>query len=261
MTFVVGTDEAGYGPNLGPLVVAATAWEAAAEPDEVEQAFAAAAAKLGGLWGDSKRIFKGSGGFAALERGALAGVAASGGGVPDRWGGLLAAIDAATGAPAEWAESAARMHLPRAGVPGNAVSAAAAATATLAAVGVRLVAVRCRIVQPREFNTLLAAGANKSDILSQATLDLAAALLAPAAGTKVVWCDRHGGRRRYAPLVSRALAAPTKGCSTRIRSCSPACTATGCTSPRPCTRRSCRCRCSRSPRTGPRWRPPRPARR
>jgi hypothetical protein len=208
MTFVVGTDEAGYGPNLGPLVVAATAWEAAAEPDEVEQAFAAAAAELGGLWGDSKRIFKGSGGFAALERGALAGVAASGGGVPDRWGGLLAAIDAATGAPAEWAESAARMHLPRAGVPGNAVSAAAAATATLAAVGVRLVAVRCRIVQPREFNTLLAAGANKSDILSQATLDLAAALLAPAAGTKVVWCDRPGGRRRYAPRVSRALAAP-----------------------------------------------------
>ena len=26
MTIVIGTDEAGYGPNLGPLVVAATAW-------------------------------------------------------------------------------------------------------------------------------------------------------------------------------------------------------------------------------------------
>ena len=26
MTLVIGTDEAGYGPNLGPLVVAATAW-------------------------------------------------------------------------------------------------------------------------------------------------------------------------------------------------------------------------------------------
>ena len=27
MAYLVGTDEAGYGPNLGPLVIAATVWE------------------------------------------------------------------------------------------------------------------------------------------------------------------------------------------------------------------------------------------
>ena len=27
MGFLIGMDEAGYGPNLGPLVVAATVWE------------------------------------------------------------------------------------------------------------------------------------------------------------------------------------------------------------------------------------------
>jgi hypothetical protein len=27
MVFVLGTDEAGYGPNLGPLCIAASAWE------------------------------------------------------------------------------------------------------------------------------------------------------------------------------------------------------------------------------------------
>ncbi|MBU4400433.1 MAG: hypothetical protein KKE86_13995, partial [Planctomycetes bacterium] len=27
MGYLVGTDEAGYGPNLGPLVISATAWE------------------------------------------------------------------------------------------------------------------------------------------------------------------------------------------------------------------------------------------
>ena len=27
MRYLLGTDEAGYGPNLGPLVVAASAWE------------------------------------------------------------------------------------------------------------------------------------------------------------------------------------------------------------------------------------------
>ena len=32
MTYLLGTDEAGYGPNLGPLVVSATLWQA---PDEL----------------------------------------------------------------------------------------------------------------------------------------------------------------------------------------------------------------------------------
>ena len=32
---MIGVDEAGYGPNLGPLVVAATAWQV--EPDPAER--------------------------------------------------------------------------------------------------------------------------------------------------------------------------------------------------------------------------------
>ena len=208
MTLVVGTDEAGYGPNLGPLVIAATAWEAATDANGVEAAFAAAAAVIDGLWGDSKRIFRGGAGFAGLERGALAGVAACGGGVPDRWSGLLAAFATCDGEPAEWAETAERLRLPREISRENAAAAAEKATATLVGSGLRLIAVRCRLVQPREFNALLAAGLNKSDILSRATLDLAAPLVTAAVGESVVWCDRHGGRRRYAPLVSRAFAAP-----------------------------------------------------
>jgi hypothetical protein len=208
MTLVVGTDEAGYGPNLGPLVVAATCWESACDPADAEVAFAAAMIGIDGLWGDSKRIFRGGGGFAALERGALAGIAASGGGVPSGWAGLLAAVDAPGGEPAEWAEAAAQLRLPRELGVDDSPAAAARADAALAASGLRLVAVRCRLVQPREFNALLDTGLNKSDILSRATLDLAAPLVNAAAGESVVWCDRHGGRRRYAPLVSRAFTAP-----------------------------------------------------
>jgi len=208
VTLVVGTDEAGYGPNLGPLVVAATCWESATDPAGVEAAFAAATIGIDGLWGDSKRIFRGGAGFAALERGALAGIAASGGRVPDGWAGLLSAVAGADNAAAEWTAAAAQLRVPRELGADDCASAAARARAALAASGLRLIAVRCRLVQPREFNALLDAGLNKSDILSRATLDLAAPLVNAAAGETVVWCDRHGGRRRYAQLVSRAFAAP-----------------------------------------------------
>ena len=74
----------------------------------------------------------------------------------------------------------------------------------------RLLAARCRLVQPAEFNALLDSGLNKSDILSAITLDLAAALASTttAAEPVVIWCDRHGGRRRYAAQVSRAFDTP-----------------------------------------------------
>ena len=50
MTLVIGTDEAGYGPNLGPLVVAATLWDVAGTPPEIEAILAAAAARAGDPW-------------------------------------------------------------------------------------------------------------------------------------------------------------------------------------------------------------------
>lgn len=204
MTLLVGTDEAGYGPNLGPLVVAATAWEATADPTEVEAACVRAQVAIGRAWGDSKRIFRGGDGFAALERGALAAATIASGGVP----ATVAALAAALGTDACGAEGEPETALPRACPPGRCEAAAATAAAALAAAGLALVAIRCRVIEPREFNALLDAGLNKSDILSRATLDLAAAVVARGPRPAVVWCDRHGGRRRYAPLVSQALAAP-----------------------------------------------------
>ena len=215
MTLVIGTDEAGYGPNLGPLVIGATAWRVTAGPEGVEPALAAAleaaGALVGGrLWGDSKQIYRGGAGLDLLERGVLAAVALAGA-VPGSWSELAAAVGLEDGhAPAEHAALAA-LTLPRQ-PPAAAIPALARAVGdTLASRGVAVVAVRCRLVTPGEFNGLLDRGLNKSDILSAATLELAASLEASeASGSEpvVVWCDRHGGRRRYAPQVTRAFAAP-----------------------------------------------------
>ena len=215
MTLVIGTDEAGYGPNLGPLVIGATAWRVAAEPAAVEgsltAALAAAQAVVGGrLWGDSKQIFRAGAGFDLLERGVLLALALAGAGSPATWRELAAAVGSDGGATIPERETLDALTVPRHRSAGGMPELATAACAALASQGVAVVAVRCRVVPPGEFNGLLERGLNKSDILSAATLELAAGLEAAVAAAEpvVVWCDRHGGRRRYAPQVSRAFGAP-----------------------------------------------------
>jgi len=205
MTLVIGTDEAGYGPNLGPLVVAATAWHVEAPVDEVERVVATALDAIGPLWADSKTIYRGGVGFAALETGALVGAAAVAGAVPHDWPALAATLGTALGGPVGNGPAAAP-GLEALALPQEADGSATAARADevrqrLAAHGVALVAVRCRLIQPAEFNRLLDEGLNKADILSRITLSLAAGLVTDGEAVRI-WCDRHGGRKRYAGVVS-----------------------------------------------------------
>jgi hypothetical protein len=192
--------------------VAATAWRIAAAPAAAEATLAAAGAELRSaagrpLWADSKQVLRGAYGFAALETGALVGLATASGTVPKTWTGLAAAVGAGAVEPAADDGALAAIALPLESDAAEVASRAAAVRADLERRGVVLEAVRVRVVQPREFNALLDRGLNKSDLLSQTTLDLAAALQAGAGGPARVWCDRHGGRRRYAALVARHFGA------------------------------------------------------
>ena len=83
MTLLIGTDEAGYGPNLGPLVVAASAWRLP-DADKAADRLARMAAEIGAaagsrqpLWADSKQLYKPGSGLGAIERGVLAALAAT----------------------------------------------------------------------------------------------------------------------------------------------------------------------------------------
>src|SRR5438477_3368967 len=79
MTWIIGMDEAGYGPNLGPFVMAAVACRV---PDELAGAnlwdvLAAAVCKEDADDGrivvnDSKQVYDPGTGIGALERGVLA---------------------------------------------------------------------------------------------------------------------------------------------------------------------------------------------
>ena len=81
MPFVIGTDKAGYAPNLGPLVVSATLWEVAAEIADdrlykpLRKVVCEAPSKANGrriASADSKILYTAGKGLATLERGMLA---------------------------------------------------------------------------------------------------------------------------------------------------------------------------------------------
>src|SRR6056297_1118080 len=81
MAYLIGTDEAGYGPNLGPLVISATVWktpgplrcdlyellQCVVRPDQPRSPSQLAI-------GDSKQLYQARGSLAELERAVWAGL-------------------------------------------------------------------------------------------------------------------------------------------------------------------------------------------
>jgi len=217
MTLVIGTDEAGYGPNLGPLVIGATAWQvdAAAERAEtvmeeaVREALAAAETPI--VWRDSKEVYRGGAGRDLLLHSALAAIGMAHGWAPRSWQDLAAMLHhiapAAGDASPEW-RALAGVSLLDDDETAAVMADAERLTQRLAGRGVRLCSIRCRCVYPGTFNRLIDSGLNKSDILSRETLALAAGLaaeLGTADAPTLIWCDRHGGRKRYAGVIAAAF--------------------------------------------------------
>ena len=231
MTLLIGTDEAGYGPNLGPLVVAATAWRVDTPAEDAEAVLTTAmlevdaatgAGRSTPLWADSKQIYRGGAGFDRLERGVLIGLGLASGGLAGSWADLaerVGPISPQNGCRNEW-DNLATLTLPREADAAECIDRVMAVRELLVRHGVVLERIACRGIYPGEFNALLEHGHNKSDILSAATLDLAASLRAVGPDEPaIVWCDRHGGRKRYGGLVARhfdaALVQPLEETSTR----------------------------------------------
>jgi ribonuclease HII len=211
MPFVIGIDEAGYGPNLGPLVISATAWRVPREPWDVDLYALLAdgvCARPDGTrtWiADSKQIYQPSRGLELLEQGVLAALHLVERPCAD-WRGIWDALRAD--------ELEQRLALPwYAGYNGPLpTSGALAAIEPLArklndacqAANVRLVDVRSRAVFPQELNALVDDLGSKGAALSRITVQLLAGVLRelPPEPT-LVTCDKHGGRNRYQAILQR----------------------------------------------------------
>lgn len=203
---LIATDEAGYGPKLGPLVVAATAWELPSSgftQDELDHFFEPLRQKLACgnsmvVVNDSKAVYKPGGGLEILH--AVASAAA-------RW------LSPQSQSLSDWIDT----------IDSNAAQTLKATpwlrdsdsapllgdkqTDSLIKEWNRQGATLCQtqvdIVPAKRFNALCQHG-NKAEVLSASTIKLVADLLEAQSSRSqdaTVFCDRHGGRRYYAGLL------------------------------------------------------------
>ncbi len=219
MPYLIGIDEAGYGPNLGPLVISASVWRVEAAPAkcdlyralksavarEIEPACAARPSRV--AIADSKQLYHPGGGIGVLERGVLAALEVSTARVRDcqtLWN-TLAADPHGDRAAEPWLAQRS-IPLPHATSETDLASGSELLQTALDRSGIELVALRSRAVLPARFNALLRTHGNKASALSYTSMELLAELLAPLPAEPVlVICDKHGGRNFYQPLLQTAF--------------------------------------------------------
>lgn len=215
----IGMDEAGYGPNLGPLLIAATRWKTPVAPQQCDfyQLLADAVAVDGTAEGqklhiaDSKLVNMGRNGFHSLETSALALLHCLGWEVRsfhhlwEKLTGMTAAVDASSLPTAPW--YAEELFLPVVAPLEQVCMLAERLTRSLLNTGIELLDVRADLIAEERFNQLVVTnGDNKGLALSRSTFRLLRTTWFPEEESPtLVVGDKHGGRNRYDELLSEVL--------------------------------------------------------
>lgn len=217
MAYLVGTDEAGYGPNLGPLVISATVWrvDSLEERNLFERLRDAVCATQDDASdgdklpiGDSKALYKPGKGLQGLERGVLTCLATVNK-HPRTWRSIWDTLSA------DREGSVSRLPWYRdfdASLPVDIDAVQIEEQANRLAKQCRIAGcgpthMESRAVFPAEFNSMVEQRGNKAAALSHVTLDLVKSILdtIPENEPVHVLCDKHGGRNKYGPLLNETF--------------------------------------------------------
>lgn len=222
----IATDEAGYGPTLGPLVITATAWQSSGQgdPDAWYDLFrpeVVASCSPRGRCGqglaerksslvvtDSKKLYHSGGGRDRLERAALSLIAVTQGRTKT-WREMLRRLDPEVLPRLEkipWFRDY-DCPLPAYCPVDEIESGLQQLTAALGKAGIQSLGVRSRFVPAVIFNELLRSFDSKASLLSHLTLQLALAVCPNLGNSQdmTLWADKHGGRSHYTPLLRESF--------------------------------------------------------
>jgi ribonuclease HII len=208
---LIATDEAGYGPKLGPLVIVATAWSIPGDGLQTKaltELFAPLRVprRCGQslvVVDDSKVVYRPSDGLASLH--AVVSASLRWCGRPER---TLRAIlpqllteDLASIARTPWLDLAGETTMLNCSMTSELLRGWRES-------GIELIDVKARIITAEAFNAACAEGCNKADLLSQSSLKLVRRLVDVHGRHQTsiaVYCDRHGGRRYYAGILQHVF--------------------------------------------------------
>ncbi|MEM9413693.1 MAG: hypothetical protein AAGA30_21475 [Planctomycetota bacterium] len=211
MSHIIGTDEAGYGPNLGPLTIAATCWES--NTTELYQ-------RLGKIVSndpkegdkivvcDSKEILKSGRSIERLETSVLAILAAVTSQIPTNFSHLNQLLSPQAYElldQTKFIRVSNEISLPFLADANRINQLADRFLYACEEQDVRLSKIQCQAISPGPFNLAIQRHGNKSDVLSNATLELVHSMCAGLSGPIEIVCDKHGGRNRYAAVIGQTL--------------------------------------------------------
>ena len=209
MAYLIGTDEAGYGPNLGPLTVCGTRFQIdtgenrclyATLADSVSRKADPKKIQIA----DSKSVHK-SGSIENLETNVLALLLALNSRIPETWQDLLSMIAADHDLKTVADSFKQNKSLPIKSDSQRIQKLADLFSAECAANGVQLQSIRAAVVMPANFNQQVDRLGNKAELLSAQTLNIVKSLAADCDNNIFICCDKHGGRSTYAGMINQYL--------------------------------------------------------
>ena len=217
MPYLIGTDEAGYGPFLGPLVIATSVWRVPDFEIDLAERFQAKGAgsdaaplELPVVIDDSKRVFQRGRGLGSLEQTVLPALATTlpagkhASGWRDLWKELAPGSERALD-QLPWYQD---YELP---VPtGLDAGVVEEITEQLQSywnhLGVQLLKLQAVALFPEQFNEESEQLGGKGGLLTHHTLALVRRQMATLEdGAVLIQCDKHGGRNHYAAALQHTF--------------------------------------------------------